>query len=117
MSREYATTTRIGPFSLGEKPEPLQITIQDADGNAISLTGYTVSFVIEAVDQTVAGLGAGTSEIVTPASGITRYNWAAADFATAGLYRGQMWVGNGTYRYASDVFEWFVRDNTTAPSI
>jgi len=117
MTKEYVPVTRIGPFTLGEKPEPLQITLQDADGSAISLTGYTAQFVIESIDQTVSGLASGTSEIVTAASGITRYTWAAADFTTAGFYRGQMWVGNGTYRYASDVFEWFVRDLTTAPSI
>lgn len=117
MTKEYIPVTRIGPFTLGEKPEPLQITIQDYDGVAVALTGYTASFVIESVDQTVSGLGAGVSEVVAAASGITRYTWAAADFTTAGFYRGQMWVGNGTYRYASDVFEWFVRDLTTAPSI
>lgn len=117
MTKEYVTVTRIGPFTLGEKPEPLQITIQDNDGVAISLVGYTASFVIESVDQTVSGLGTGTSTIVTPASGIIRYTWAAADFTTAGFYRGQMWAGNGIYRYASNVFEWFVRDLTTAPSI
>lgn len=117
MTKEYISVTRIGPFTLGEKPEPLQITIQDFDGNAVSLSSYTAKFVIESVDQTVNGLGEGTSEIVTPASGITRYNWAVSDFTTAGFYRGQMWVGNGTYRYASDIFEWFVRDLTTAPSI
>lgn len=117
MTKEYIPVTRIGPFSVGEKPEPLQITLQDADGAALTLTGYTASFVIESVDETVSGLAAGTSDIVTPASGITRYTWAAADFTTAGFYRGQMWVGNGTYRYASDIFEWFVRDVTTAPSI
>lgn len=117
MTKEYVSVTRIGPFTLGEKPEPLQITIQDFNGNAVNLTGYTASFVIESVDQTVNGLGTGISEIVTPASGITRYTWAIADFTTMGFYRAQMWVGNGTYRYASDVFEWFVRDLTAAPSI
>lgn len=117
MTKEYVLATRIGPFTLGEKPEPLQITMQDADGAALVLTSYTAKFVIESVDATVAGLAAGTSSIPTPASGITRYVWAAADFTTAGFYRGQMWVGDGTYRYASDVFEWFVRDLTTAPSI
>lgn len=117
MTKEYVSVTRIGPFTLGEKPEPLQITIQDFDGTAVSLVGYTAKFVIESVDQTVSGISSGVSEIITPASGVTRYTWAAADFTTAGFYRGQMWAGNGTYRYASDVFEWFVRDLTTAPSI
>ena len=117
MSKEYASVIRLGPFSLGEKPEPLQITIQDADGNVINLTGYTAKFVIKSVDQTVSGLGGGVSDLVTPATGITRYTWAAADFTTAGFYVGQMWVGNGSLRYASDIFEWFVRSNTLAPSV
>lgn len=117
MTLEFIDVTRIGPFSIGEKPEPLQITIQDYNGTAINLTGYTATFIIEAVDQTVSSLGGGTSSIPTPASGITQYIWHANDFLTAGLYRAQMWAGNGTYRYASKIFEWFVQDATTAPNV
>jgi len=114
---DWLTYTRLGPFTKGEIPEPLQVTIQDVDGTAINLSGFTASFKIEAVDQTVSGLGAGTSSIPTAASGITQYAWVAADFTTAGFYRGQMWVGDGTNRYASEVYEWFVYDITDAPSI
>lgn len=121
MSRSNAwlTVSRIGPFSVGEKPPALQVAFKDAFGAAINLSGFTAKFVITSIDPSgVSGLGLGVSDIDTPANGITTYTWAAADFTTAGLYRAQMWVGNGdTLRYASEVFEWFVRNVTSAPNI
>ena len=107
---------RIGPYTQGEHPRPLDITITDENDVVINLTDFTAQeVVIEAVDQVVAGLGAGTTSILTPAGGVTRYVWDKADFTTAGLYRLQMWVEKGNQRYASDVFEYFVEDLTTQP--
>lgn len=112
------TIVNLGVFAKGEIPEPLQITIQDADGVAIDLTAWTVDFVISAVRQTVAGLGAGASTIITPTSGITRYTWVAADFATVGTFRGQMWAGDGgTTKLGSDIYQYEVEEITTAPSV
>lgn len=117
MNKSFLAVQRIGPYTQGEKPEPLVLSIKDASGAAIDLTGFSAKFQIEAVDGAVAGLGAGTASLPSPATGITQYAWAAADLATAGLYRGQMWVGNGSRRYASELFEWFVRDATDAPAV
>lgn len=111
---------QLGPFSVGEKPLPLQITFTDNDGTAINLTGYAADFVIEKIDAdeaTDSNLGTGVSSLPTPASGVTQYAWVAADFAFAGRYQGQMWVGNGTNLLASIEFWWDVVDVTAAPSI
>lgn len=118
MTADFKTEVRLGPFSVGEKPEPLLITFTDVDGTAINLNGYDSDFVVEAVDQTVTGLGVGTATLNTDGTdGVVKYTWGAADFATAGFFRAQMWVGNGTNRYASCVYSFFVNIDTTAPSI
>ena len=112
------TIVNLGVFAKGEIPEALQITIQDADGVAIDLTGMTADFVIEAVRQVVAGLGTGASTLPTPTSGITQYAWVAADFETVGTFRGQMWVGDGVaVRLGSSIYQYEVEEITTAPSV
>jgi hypothetical protein len=109
----------IGPYVLGEKPTPLQISFTDSEGNALDLTGFTAEFEIIQLDgDTPAGMGAGVSSIPDEANGTTQYVWLEADFQTAGMFRGVMWVGDGSQRYASEFFEWFIRDSsTTIPSI
>ena len=112
------TIVNLGVFAKGEIPETLQITIQDADGVAIDLTSMTADFVIEAVRQTVAGLGTGAATIPTPASGLTQYVWVAADFGTIGTFRGQMWAGDGVaIRLGSEIYQYEVEEITTAPSV
>ena len=118
-SRTFIDQQLIGPYAIGEVPAPLQITFKDNDDVVMDLTSYTASFeIIRLDDTTPSGIGAGVSSIPTPVSGITQYAWVAADFLTAGHYRGVMWVGDGSNRYSSEWFEWFVRDTgTTVPSI
>lgn len=118
MATQIQTITRIGPYYVGEIPRDLQITIQDENGTAIDVNGWTADFQIIAVGQTVAGLGAGTSSLADGANGVTQYEWASTDFTTAGVFRGQMWVydaGTPTAQYGSCVFEWVVYDETEAP--
>ncbi len=113
---DHVKVQRIGPYTKGEIPRPLDITITDENDVAIDLTGFTADMVIEAVDQTIAGLGAGTSTVQSPeTAGVTRYVWLAADFTTAAQYRAQMWVNKAGTRYASDVFEYVVEDLTENP--
>jgi hypothetical protein len=112
------TIVNLGVFAKGEIPEPIQITIQDADEVAINLSGYTAEFEIVAVRQTVAGLGAGTTSITDAASGVTKYVWVVADFNTVGTFRGQMWAGDGsTIRLGSFIYQYEVEEITTAPSV
>ena len=109
----------IGPYAIGEIPSPLQITITDYDGAVIDLTDFTAKFkIVRLDDDTPSGLATGSSTIFDASNGVTQYSFVAADFTTSGHYRGVMWVGDGSVRYSSDMFEWFIRDNgTTAPSI
>ena len=112
------TIVNLGVFAKGEIPESLQITIQDADGAAINLTGMAVDFVIEGARETVAGLGLGTASLIDAPNGITQYEWIAADFATLGTFRGQMWAGDSAaIRIASSIYQYEVEEITTAPSI
>lgn len=112
---------QLGPYSVGEIPEPLQVTFKTHDGSALDLTGYSADFVIEKVGTgaaTDSALGTGAATIPTPASGVTQYAWDAADFEYAGRYEAQMWVGNAsTRRLASRKLYWDVVDVTAAPDI
>lgn len=109
----------LGPYSVGEIPRALAVTFEDADGGPVNLSGFTARFVIEQVsgDEAASGLGQGVAAITDAAAGVTEYAWTAADFATAGRFRGQMWVGDGTNRLASIEFWWDVAAVTEAPDI
>lgn len=112
------TIVNLGVFAKGEIPEPLQITIQDNDGVAIDLTSMTADFVIEAVRETVVGLGTGATTIPTPTSGLTQYVWVTADMNTLGTFRGQMWVGDSVaIKLSSSIYQYEVEEITTAPAV
>ena len=112
------TIVNLGIFGKGEVPEPIQITIQDADGVAIDLSGMTADFVITAVRETVAGLGAGVTSILDAVNGVTKYVWVTADMNTLGTFRGQMWVGDSaTLKLASFIYQYEVEEITTAPAV
>jgi hypothetical protein len=108
----------LGPYSVGEIPRPIEVQFLDAEGAALAITGFDAEFIIEQISGTAAaGLGAGTASIADGPTGVAQYAWAAADFAQAGRYQGQMWVGDGTNRLASVELWWDVLDLTAAPAI
>ena len=72
-------------------------TLQDANGNAINLTGASVRFHMRSVGGGNPVVDAAAT-VVTAASGIVRYNWVAADTDTVGTYRAEFEV---TYADAS----------------
>ncbi len=112
------TIVNLGVFAKGEIPEVLQITFQDVDGVVIDLTSMTTDFVIEAVRETVAGLGTGVSSIEDATNGLTQYVWVTADMNTVGTFRGQMWVGDSVaIKLASTIYQYEVEEITTAPSV
>ncbi len=107
----------LGTFAKGAVPRSLQITMQDSDGNALDLAGFTPNFEIVVIDSDVAvpGLGAGLSSITGAPNGITQYDWTAVDFGTVGLFRGQMWVDDGTLNFPSAIIQYEVEEVTVAP--
>ena len=72
-------------------------TLQDANGNAINLTGASVRFHMRSVGGGNPVVDAAAT-VVTAASGIVRYNWVAADTDTVGTYQAEFEV---TYADAS----------------
>lgn len=117
MARTWHAATSIGIFAKGEKPDPLLVTFTDTGGVALDLTGFTASCKIEQVDSSTTGLATGTAVLNNAAGGIVQYTFTDADMNTAGLFRLQVWVGNGTRRYASELFEYKVSEDTEAPSL
>jgi hypothetical protein len=95
-----------GPYVVGEKPPPLTYQFLDSAGVAINLTGYTAKFVVKEKYGTATTYNATVS---TPASGIITYTWVGTEFATAGSYQAEMWVGNGALRYDSILIKFDVR--------
>ena len=90
--------TTLGPYVAGEIPEPWQHTFDDVNGLPIDISAFNVrvTYRVGRSAQIVR-----TGSIVSGPLGEAAYAWVAADFATAGIMRGEMTVGNGSSaRYA-----------------
>lgn len=79
-------------------------TLQDADGNAVNVTGASIRFHMRAVGSTTVVVDEAVT-IVTPLSGIVRYDWQAADTDTIGSYQAEFEV-----TYADSSVETFPND-------
>ena len=103
------------PLMAGEVPEPLAHTFLDSDGVVMNLTGFSASATWEHRASGVTGTlscspGDSTGEIAATVS--------AAAVATPGVVDVVIWVGNGSYRYASPVWRLAIADPPgTAPAI
>jgi hypothetical protein len=105
------------PFTAGERPAPWEYQFQDDDGNPIAdlSVGYTAKVVLR--EQWGNPVEANASVSNGPQAKVT-YTWGAGDLAAPGRYRIQMWVGNGTVRWASVLHEFTVeRGAGPAPNI
>lgn len=79
-------------------------TLQDADGNAIDITGASVRFHMRAIGSNQTTVD-GDATIVTASSGLVRYDWIAADTDTVGSYQAEFEV-----TYADSSIETFPND-------
>jgi hypothetical protein len=79
-------------------------TLQDADGNAVNVTGATVRFHMRAVGSTQVVVDEAAT-IVTALDGLVRYDWQAADTDTIGSYQAEFEV-----TYADSSVETFPND-------
>jgi hypothetical protein len=107
-------TTTIGPYVVGERPDPLEHTFLDADGVAIDLTDYDASAVLLA-----PGATEGDEPDVTvpdPDSGTVRVDLGEL-IDTAGTWRLEVWVDEtGGRRYASERFRFYARAALPVPT-
>jgi len=69
-------------------------TLQDADANAINLTGTTVRFHMRQIGSKQILVDA-PAVVVTPLEGLVRYDWIAADTANIGAYQAEFEVTYG----------------------
>jgi len=72
-------------------------TLQDANGDAVNLTGASIRFHMRVIGSAQTTVDAAAT-IVTAVSGIVRYDWIAADTDTVGSYQAEFEV---TYADAS----------------
>ena len=98
---------QLGPYVRGEIQAPLSYTFQDSSGAAIDLTGYTAKFSCREQDGAPSLYSAALAS--DPTTGQVGYTWTGAEWATAGHYMAEFWVGNGVHRLASLMLEFDVR--------
>ena len=98
--------TVIGPYTVGEVHAPLTVQFLDASGSPVNLTGYTAKFVWAKKGGTPTEANA---TITDTANGIVTVPWTAAVWQASGPYELEVWVGNGAFRLASELFEFEVR--------
>jgi hypothetical protein len=81
-------------MKLNNTSPALQVTLKDANGTPVDLTGASVRFHMRAVGATTAKVDAAAA-LVTAASGIVKYAWIAGDTDTAGRYEAEFEVTFG----------------------
>lgn len=76
----------IQPWYTGQTLPAMEPTFEDDNGNAINLTGATITLKFRNQQTNQDQVGAGTWNILSATGGIAQYSWASADVATAGSY-------------------------------
>ena len=97
-----------GPFTVGERPAPLEYQYLDSADVPINLAGYQARFqygqhrgVGTYVDPVTA-----SATVSDAALGKVTYTWATTDLTAPGRYAGKFVVGNGTNRFYSVLIMW-----------
>lgn len=84
-----ATFETLGPYLLGERPEPWTHQWLDANGDEIDITDWTVN-VTWKINGGTQQERAGT--IVSGPAGTARHTWQEGDLDDAGILAGEMTV-------------------------
>lgn len=110
--------TVIGPYTAGELPPPLVVTFRDSSGATIDFTQggpFTAKFIYRPYGGAAVTRAAQGANAI---DGTVTYVWVLTDFAVAGDFEAEMWVGNnGTKRYDSIRFAYQVKPAIAIPSI
>ena len=74
----------------------LDVILQDVSGSALDLTASVatsgITFTMKDLDTDTIKVNQGVCQTVPGTAGMVRYNWQAADTATAGTYVGEFQV-------------------------
>lgn len=89
----------IGPYTVGEKPVPLEYQFLSSLGAPLDLTGYTALFHYRRSDEPQAITV--SAAVTDPTAGKVTHVWSGDELSTPGTWWLEFWVGNGTQRYAS----------------
>lgn len=116
MSQDLNVSFVFGDLAMpsGSKPPPLEHQFLDQDGNPLDMSvgvwvgqGRASQLFIDGSQPANIGNGSAIVDIVEAK---VTYTWHDADFETVGKFRLILWVGNGTQRFGSTVYEWDVAD-------
>jgi hypothetical protein len=120
----------IGPYTVGEIPAPIVVTFKDSTGAALDLSaaGWVGRWIYREHKAGTSGEFSATDPAavtqtanVDHGGGLTKgqvtYPWVVGDFAAGGDYEGEMWIGNGTNRFASGRFAWTTQPAIAVPAI
>lgn len=105
-------TVTIGPYVVGEKPASLAYSFLDSSGAPINIQGWTVKFQCQ---ERFGSVFYGSGSVSDGPNGTALYVFTGAEFPTAGQYRAEFWVGNGTNRFASVDIKFTVAAPVGAP--
>lgn len=75
-------------LKVGDTLPSIQATLQDANGDAVDITGSSVTFIMTNKSTGVTAVEA-VATIVTPGGGVVRYDWQDGDTDIAGPYKAE----------------------------
>lgn len=99
----------IGPYVVGEKPAPLLYRFTDENGVALDLSGYVARFTWRERYAARTTATTANAAVTSAANGEVTYTWSGTEFASAGSYLAELWVGNNVQRFASVYVRFVVR--------
>ena len=108
----------IGPFTVGEIPDPLEYQFLDYNGAAMPISGYSATFTVREKYASTPIIDNAVATVTDAAEGKVTYVWTGTAFEDQGHYYAEFWIGNTVQRYASELITFDVHDSQgTVPPI